>query len=789
MSKTQPKIEKLILRKFRGATTETVIDFSDKKIALLFGENGTGKTTVIDAIDFVCNRQVGSLKDKSSTRPKEHLPAIGYRISDVCVDLHSDGKTWTGRHNGRDVVVEGEDSLPAVFILRRNKLLQLVEAPPSERYNELRAFIEVGNIEKCEQTLREAVKECGERFNRFATLQSEAEAALQNFWQADTKTDLTAVEWAKLKAGADVSLNEEKLKKLGDILRVFAEFQQQEKDYAEAAVAMQTARNALQEIENQIAAQEAESEGENFRLIELLRTLETLISAQDANQCPACLSSVDIETLRRQTAERLSRLKAAEELQNRSKQAKDELAQSEAVYRNARENLMRAAESFSAAILAFYSVAGFMPREVSDEEKRKFESVVERRGAFETRGELLEFSQMANHVFPNVLQRHENLQKDVNQFEAIKNSYKRYQESVLQTREEERLFPRLEAAYEIVRQTRIEFTQSILDEVSDDCARYFSKIHPNEPLNLTGLRLEENRRGSLHQQAFFEEHQDIVPQAYFSESHLDTLGFCFWLAIAKKASGGNAILVLDDAFTSVDSKHIERIVELLVEESGNFNQIIVSTHQRRWHNYYKYKIGSDKSKVLEFGRWGKNRGITIQSSKSEFEQLKELLAAAILDRQAIVSKAGVLLEKIFDDLTIVFACSVKRKAENNYTLDELLSSTSKLFNTISLEFPKRDDGGNPVEPLEYEQQPLKDLHASIRDLIAVRNLVGAHYNTLAEEYPDDKIEEIGNIALRLASQLTCPKCRNFAFRKLSDDKSYRFCGCKTAPLRITPPCF
>jgi DNA repair exonuclease SbcCD ATPase subunit len=45
------KLLKLGIRSFRGATQPVVIDFdTDKKITMIFGENGNGKSTIADAI-------------------------------------------------------------------------------------------------------------------------------------------------------------------------------------------------------------------------------------------------------------------------------------------------------------------------------------------------------------------------------------------------------------------------------------------------------------------------------------------------------------------------------------------------------------------------------------------------------------------------------------------------------------------------------------------------------------------------------------------------------------------
>ena len=50
------RVESITLDNFKGATNKVTIDFdTSKPVVIIFGENGTGKSTIVDAIDFVCN--------------------------------------------------------------------------------------------------------------------------------------------------------------------------------------------------------------------------------------------------------------------------------------------------------------------------------------------------------------------------------------------------------------------------------------------------------------------------------------------------------------------------------------------------------------------------------------------------------------------------------------------------------------------------------------------------------------------------------------------------------------
>jgi DNA repair exonuclease SbcCD ATPase subunit len=70
------RIESILMEKFKGATNRVAIDFdTSKPVVMIFGENGTGKSTIVDAIDFVYNENFGSIDQRSTTGSKADLLA------------------------------------------------------------------------------------------------------------------------------------------------------------------------------------------------------------------------------------------------------------------------------------------------------------------------------------------------------------------------------------------------------------------------------------------------------------------------------------------------------------------------------------------------------------------------------------------------------------------------------------------------------------------------------------------------------------------------------------------
>ena len=156
-------------------------------MTLIFGENGTGKSTIADAFDFICNRKLGSLENYSLGEPaKKHVPSFGCGSADVKVTLASGGSR--GKLHSREIAPRSARWRVAQTprILRRRNILSLIEAQPKQRFDVLKEFIAVPNIEKCESALRDAVTTTNTSSLRLSRTIAQAREDLAKLWRQRT---------------------------------------------------------------------------------------------------------------------------------------------------------------------------------------------------------------------------------------------------------------------------------------------------------------------------------------------------------------------------------------------------------------------------------------------------------------------------------------------------------------------------------------------------------------------------------------------------------------------------
>jgi hypothetical protein len=317
--------------------------------------------------------------------------------------------------------------------------------------------------------------------------------------------------------------------------------------------------------------------------------------------------------------------------------------------------------------------------------------------------------------------------------EEIKRHLKTYDENREIPASTEDLIPRLERALTVVREERKAFTDSILSRIALEVGRLYEIVHPGEGLDKISLQLDPKKRASLDVEANFLGKQ-VEPQAYFSESHLDTLGLCIFLALAKMENAAETILVIDDVLASVDEPHVDRLIGMLSEEARNFRHCIITTHYRPWREKYRWGwLKNGQCHFVELGAWSKTSGLQTARSLAEVDRLGNLLKQTPTDPQAACGKAGVVLEAILDFLTLTYQCKVPRKPGDLLTLGDLLPNVSKkLRAALRVEVQVKDAQGKT----NFEEHRLGGILDKLGEIAQARNVFGAHFNRLSMELPE-----------------------------------------------------
>ena len=765
------RIAELKLHHFRGATQPVTIPLgTDHAMVMIFGENGTGKSSLVDALDFVLNENPGSIANRSSTNPKKHLPALGTTHGDVRVELETVAKdrweaTLTSGGKASVTQTQGTAPKPSLLVLRRADLLLLVESRPADRYAAVKPFIDVSGVEKGENALRAAERDVQGRYETAVTTTSEAEEALTGLFDNERASDEPndVIDWARSRAAQDLDQLRDgasRLDRLGREIDTAERLAAAWRADAERAANLQDTLDRAQ-AHHDTVRQRATTEPD---LLPLLQAAKRYLGTHaEPETCPLCTQAVEPDTLR-------TRIDAYLDAQREVAEAVAEVEQASRAIRP--DSTARSAEALTNHVQSLAAdLADDPPDAVAALGVDWAAAGTDDPARAATLADQLEGVRMDFAHARNTLNERVALRDNIAGQLARVDQNTEVAEN-LQARQQ-----KLQIGLAVAEAVRRSFVEEVLDSICDEVNRLYDAIHPGEDSGLDRLYMDENRRGSLEQRCRFSGVGGVVPQAYFSESHLDTLGFCFWLALAKRSGADRAILVLDDVFTSVDAQHYRRISDLLVQESTHFRQLIIATHSRTWRQFY---ATSGHVHGVQLAAWSLGSGIRPFEDPGAIERLAAEIAALPFPRQAVASQAGIVLEQVLDEVAMLYGCSVPRQRDPRYTLGALLSTTKKTLRAAQIRRAAIDpDTGAP----SWETIDVKPLVDAIDGLGFIRNQVGAHFNLDGLSLADADVAAFGTAAHGLAAALVCPRCG----RLPSKNKAAHWgCSCPAHKTELTP---
>jgi energy-coupling factor transporter ATP-binding protein EcfA2 len=139
-----------------------------------------------------------------------------------------------------------------------------------------------------------------------------------------------------------------------------------------------------------------------------------------------------------------------------------------------------------------------------------------------------------------------------------------------------------------------ERSEAVIKEISTDIGDMWKALHPGEPIEDVRLYLPEDDKAIDIALKFHGKNQDS-PRLTLSEGYRNSLGLCLFLAMAKREAGSDRPVFLDDVVVSLDRNHRGMIVQLLEDEFAK-RQVIVFTHDRDWYAELRQQLDDKRWK-------------------------------------------------------------------------------------------------------------------------------------------------------------------------------------------------
>lgn len=758
-------ITRLTVEGFRGATSRIELDFvPERPFVVLFGENGSGKSTLIDAIEFALHGTKGSLDDLKSTRPKD-LATIGTAARPLHADVETEDGAWSASLAGAKAALWGHEPRPKVEILRRSRLAKVVAAGPTDRYEQLDRFIDVAGVARSEEGLATALREAKKRLQGLSEEIAGAEQEIQELWEEAGRPGRDLLGWAKRETARTGSDPARVQGWLAAVLGKLAEL-------ASAWNRCLLERARLGEAEAALRSLESDT-GEGARvpisepLIRFLESAERLLAKGAATEsCPLCAQGIDHADLHESVRSRLEGFRTESESLRKRAAARIQVEAAQRALDSARDDLRKAASRLDRTSTA-------PPPEVP-ELAAGFERLFEELARIASEPDPPALRDLLAELTNQLEAANRRLLEEGGQATTVARHLKRVEDGRGRAEAIEEEVERFEQCLQVVRDARRAFVDDVLQNVAVEVNRLFSELHPNEDdAGAAQFYLDPKQRAALHQLVDFGSATDVAPQACFSESHLLTLALCLWLALAKRDAPAETILVLDDALFAIDTPHLRRVATLLASESEHFAQVLLATQSRRLARFLRDGLAPTNRLDYRALRWSLAGGILHGSIPHLTEELEQVLASTFFDRQAASAKAGVLLEATLRQLALLYRRRVPYGEPTEPGLGELISSWS-LGEAGKVLVERR--AGESFSP----DRSLRDVLEPLHGLTAVRNHVGAHLNTQADDVPDAEVRAFVEAVLNLWNLVVCSSCGQIPNRA---QESVFLCQCQQTRLR------
>ena len=683
----------LTVKSFRGINDEISLQLGN--ITILKGENGTGKSSFVNAIEYLFSKDLAFLKNKT-IKTKESAVHKNADINDVKIELKFKKNRYIRFEKGKrenspmfDDFLKNTYVGNASFILNRKKLLQFIDGTQGDRYKAVMDLCGMDKIDKIQSALSSSQ----------SSIAKELDNVINDY-------DIKISELSNLLTGKSGSKFDECLNLLNNRLKDNGKGTIDEttniedfvenldlSDFAVISNKIDSFNQVYDEIDlnfklNDVLDEYESIASDNLKssqaLLKSLSTSKNYIEITNSDKCPVCENTIDSGEILTQISNKIEDINKNNSNFNDWKKKTNFLINKLNTQINYCGNLNEIIQELNGLIgnilptfeysilinlkddllefLEFNKVASDFKEVDINPLKDEIISIKKLLIDFELSQDIDDLSNIYNMLFK--IMELEELQVKIN---------------VLTKRRDVAL-----KTLNVFTQSKEKFIGDIISEIQHDVKVYYEFIHGDDLISAPDIKLSGSKLIDVYLNSF----GDVVDsRSYASEGHLDTLGICIFLAFNKKFNP-LPLIVFDDVLTTVDLPHKERVGRLIVDKLVDY-QFIVTTHSSLWSEQLKRLcIDSKRNHVLyELIDWSLEEGPVTSKPLEAEQKIEKYLSPNHQDFQAAGNTARRYLEYTLTQICITNRIKVPMsdRYDVGTLFDEVKKFTERAVQGTSLE--------------------------------------------------------------------------------------------------------
>lgn len=578
------------IKSFRGIKDYTLENNS--KSIVFCGANGTGKSSFVNAYEFLFTGQIESLKGIGEVKHDKSIIHIGDKKKDVLIKATINGHSI--QRSLKDGLECNDELLPVVddfkngsFILNRKKLLKFIDSKPAERWKESTKLINFDKYDNIEKTLDSAFKDYKKQLQLKNDEMNSNMEKLNEFFEGEIDEIYTEINEILM------NNNYEPITENTDFEEYLTKNYIKNIDLNELRISQINEKYQTQlNFFDRITLSELRTTGS---LINFLKISANFINSENPSKCPICKNDIDPNEIFNELTQK------AEKLETENRELKNWQGENSKLINNIKQLNSK---------LNDFDLGGLI------EKLNKLNNLE------------ITTSQMDWDILTNIEEELKNKNKNSQDleraFKAISIMSKR-RDLEIQLETIQKHFDVSKIITKKFSQKKKEAIEKIFEEIGNLVDEYYTFIHDDDEITHPKFGIKSSK-GLTLTLLFGDDTSD--PRSFASEGHIDTLGLCIFLAFVTKFNKYNFI-VLDDIISTVDLDHKERIIRLLIEKFKDYT-FIITTHNKLWFEQLKrltrsYNVANDFT-FIDIKGWDKYEGPLISRNDSIHKKIIRYIA-------------------------------------------------------------------------------------------------------------------------------------------------------------------